>query len=276
MIGLIIGDIVGSVYEHHPIKTKEFPLFQRHSHFTDDTVLGLAIAACMLNLVYKVDVSSEIIGAEAQRLLIEFAKNHPYAGYGSQFKRWVFDANPKPYFSYGNGAPMRIASCGMVAKSEKELKKLVHAVTRVTHNHEESLKAAEAVAMAIYLARRDKNKEAIKTFIMQHYYSLKFSLDAIRPFYSFDVTSQGTTPQALQCFFEASSYEETIRNAVSLGGDSDTLASIAGAIAGEYYGVPEQLKKQAKSYLTPDLLDILNPFEDQFPLSKKTERSAEN
>lgn len=275
MIGLIIGDIVGSVYEHHPIKTKEFTLFQPYSRFTDDTVLALAVAHAVNRTTgiaqSLLDIKGQplVFREEVQRQLTIFAKAYPKAGYGRRFNEWVYASEQKPYHSYGNGAPMRVAAIAMIAGDEDYLRHQVYEATRVTHNHEESFRAAEAIAFAIYYSRRKVAKEKIKSFIQEHYYPLDFKLDDIRETYQFDVSSQGSVPQALQCFFESYDFEDAIRNAISLGGDADTLASMAGSMAGAYYKIPISLVIQAKRYLTEELYDVLDSFESRFRLHRQ-------
>ncbi len=267
MIGAIIGDIVGSRYEFNNIKTKEFPLLSKNSFFTDDTVMTLAVAKALMkhkeknaNLSYTVIQQMHAIG-----------RKYPDCGYGNSFRMWIFSKNPLPYKSFGNGAAMRISACGIVGKTLEEVKALTKEVTEVSHNHPEGFKGAESVAVAIFLARQGKSKQEI--FVeMNKYYKLNFTLDEIRENYRFDVTCQGTVPQALVAFFESTDFEDAIRNAISIGGDSDTIGAITCSIAGAYYGVPANIKTRAKSYLDNTLKKILEDFEALYP-SKQYDRN---
>lgn len=253
MIGAIIGDIVGSVYERNPIKTKDFELFQEGCRFTDDTVMTCAV--CYAIREYKVRKGVNVIGL-IQKRMVELGQKYPSAGYGGKFRQWLMNPGRRPYNSFGNGSAMRASACGMLADSLEEAHDLAIYSAEVTHNHPEGIKGAVAVAEAIWLARQGKNKDEIREHLSQ-YYDLDFTLDEIRPDYSFDVTCQGSVPQAIVAFLEADSFEDAIRNAVSLGGDSDTQAAIAGSIAEPFFGIPARLKARAYNYLTPDLRSAL-------------------
>ena len=270
MIGAIIGDIVGSRFEHENHRSKDFELFTDASFVTDDSIMTLAVAKALLetdkvvfegpnntrhHAEYLVSLSENTILA-----MQEIGRNYPNCGYGSNFGRWIFSKNPKPYGSYGNGAAMRISPVGAVAESLDEVKLLSRVVTAISHNHVEGLKGAEATAMAIYLARTGRSKDQIREYIVDNYYQIDFTLDEIRDSYRFDVTCQGTVPQAIQAFLEADSFEDAIRNAISIGGDSDTLAAITGSIAEAYYGVPDDLVEKALGYLDDELLEIYEAF----------------
>lgn len=188
-------------------------------------------------------------------------QNYPHCGYGSTFINWIFCENPEPYYSYGNGAAMRISPVGFVANSLEEVKELSKKVTEVSHNHPEGIKGAEATAVAIFMARNGSTKEEIKEYINQNYYPMDFTLDEIRDSYQFDVSCQGSIPQALMAFFESNDFEDAIRNAISIGGDSDTIAAICGGIAEAYYGIPDSIRNEALTYLDENLLMILDRFE---------------
>ena len=257
MIGAIIGDIAGSRFEWRNIKSKDFTLFTNACEPTDDSIMTLAVAQAIMNC--NGDYSR--LENETVSCMQEYGRAYPNAGYGGRFHRWIFSRDPKPYNSYGNGAAMRVSPCGFAATTLEEATMLAHAVTRVTHNHPESLKAAEAVASAIYLARMGKTLEEIKAHIAEHYYSIDFSLDEIRPTYTFDVSCQGSVPQAFEAFFESTGFEDAIRNAISIGGDSDTIAAITGGMAEAYYGVPEEIRAQAIMFLDDKLSGILSRFE---------------
>lgn len=260
MLGSIIGDIVGSRFEHHNIKSKKFHLFASSCRATDDSIMSLAVAKAIIEC--KGDYV--VLGDVAVRCMQEVGRNYPYCGFGGMFKRWLFSDNPKPYNSFGNGAAMRISPCGYAGRSLEEVKLLSRKVTEVTHNHHEGIKGAEAAAVAVFLARQGRTISQIKEYMDTNYYSMDFTLDGIREEYRFDVTCQGSVPQALMAFFESAGFEDAIRNAVSIGGDSDTIAAITGGIAGAYYGIPDHIRSRAVTYLDERLLKMLNDFEDVF------------
>ena len=250
MLGAIAGDIIGSVYEHRPIKTKDFPLFSQDSRFTDDTVLTVAIAHSVLT------------GRPYREALLDFGRRYPRAGYGRSFFHWLQSDNPHPYNSWGNGSAMRVSPVGFVFSSEKDVLEQARAATAVTHNHPEGIKGAQATAFAIFQARTGADKEQIRTHISERFnYDLSRTVEEIRPAYSFDISCQGTVPEAIISFLDSDSYEDAVRNAVSLGGDSDTLACITGGIAESFYGgVPDDIRKKALDRLPSDLLEIVNNF----------------
>ncbi len=270
MIGAIIGDIVGSRFEFNNHRSKAFELFTDACFVTDDTIMTLAVAKAILE-TDKAVIKGHKIKGQTTRQSEEYldrlsentvatmqviGRNYPNCGYGGSFGRWVFSENPQPYGSYGNGAAMRISPVGAIAESIDEVKLLSRAVTAISHNHVEGLKGAEATAMAIFLARTGHGKDQIREYILENYYKIDFTLDEIRDSYRFNETCQGTVPQAIQAFLEADSFEDAIRNAISIGGDSDTLAAIAGSIAEAYYGVPDDLVERALGYLDDELLGI--------------------
>ncbi len=260
MIGAIIGDIVGSRFEWDNIKTKAFELFTPDCSFTDDSVMTLAVAQAILNSGGDLDT----LEREAVACMRALGKRYPLAGYGGKFTMWLLSKNPKPYNSFGNGSAMRVSPCGFAAKTLDEAIAMADAVTAVTHNHPEGLKGAEATAAAIFLARSGKTKEEIRAHIEQHYYRLDFTLDEIRPTYTFDVSCQGSVPQALEAFFESESFEDAIHNAISIGGDSDTIAAITGGIAEAFYGVPEELLDRALTFLDDTQMEILCAFKAEY------------
>lgn len=257
MIGAIFGDIVGSVYEFNNIRSKDFVLFGKRCGFTDDTVMTVAVADALMQLEGADDVE------KFKRLLIKtmhsYGKKYPYAGYGGNFGAWLRQEDEKPYGSYGNGSAMRVSPVAWYADSLEKTIVYATASAQVTHNHPEGIKGAVVTAGATYLARMGANMERIKEFV-SGYYDMNFTLDEIRPSYYFNETCQMTVPQAMQAFFESTSFEDTIRNSVSLGGDSDTLAAIAGAVAEAYYGLTEEEKSKAISYLDDDLKAIVHRF----------------
>lgn len=259
--GAICGDIVGSLYEWDNIKTKDFDFFDDFSFFTDDTVMTLAVGMALT----ECDGNYENLSQTAVQQMQKLGREYPDAGYGGQFEMWLNDSHPQPYNSWGNGAAMRIAAVACFAKSLAEAKELSHKVTVVSHNHPEGLKGAEATTVTAYLALQKKSKQEIKEYITQNYYMLNFTLDEIRPTYKFDVSCQGSVPQALEAFFESSDFEDAIRNSISIGGDSDTIGAICGAVAGAYYGVPEKIRAFVQSKLDNNLRNILTEIEEKYP-----------
>jgi type I restriction enzyme M protein len=258
MLGAIIGDIAGSRFEFHNHRSKDFELFAKGCSVTDDSIMTLAVAKAIL----ACDGDWERLGENAVKYMQMVGRKYPGCGFGGMFGEWVFDDNPKPYNSFGNGAAMRVSPCGFIAQSEDEAKLLVRKVTEVTHNHPEGLKGAEAAAVAVFLARNGTAKHEIEECMEKDYYALDFTLDGIRKSYQFNETCQGTVPQAIAAFLESDSFEDAIRNAISIGGDSDTLAAITGGIAEACYGVPPDLKSKALAYLDNELLDIFTEWEN--------------
>ena len=263
MLGALIGDIVGSRFEFKDFKSHDFVFFTDSNRPTDDSLMTLAIAKALLNS----HLDESILGELTEKYMHEIARKHPNVGWGYRFYRWVFELDSTRPQSFGNGAGMRISPVGWVAKDEEHLKSLARIVTEITHGHPEGLLGAEAVAMAIFLAREGYSKEYIYNRMVKEYYPEidKFTLDSIRPVYSIDergdwVTCRGSIPQALRAFFEASDFESTIRNAISIGGDADTIAAMAGSVAEAYYGVPADMEDRALEYLSPDLESIYYAF----------------
>lgn len=261
MIGAIIGDIVGSRFEWHNHRSKDFDLMPRQCFFTDDSIMSLAICGALMRC--QPDFCD--LGAQAIRSMQETGRPYPHCGYGGSFCRWMYSDHPEPYNSFGNGAAMRVGGCGYAANSLAEVKALSKAVTQVTHNHPEGIKGAEATAVAVYLARTGKPMPEIRNHIVEHYFPIDFTLDSIRDTYRFHETCQETVPQALEAFFASTGFEDAIRNAISIGGDSDTLAAITGAVAEAYYGVPASLRKLALTFLDERLLKLLTDFESRYP-----------
>lgn len=231
MYGAIIGDIVGSVYEFHTVKTKDFPLFSSRSVYTDDSVMTIAVARALI----KASDEQTSFKEEVTKIMREYGQKYPCAGYGGSFRKWLKLKIDHPYNSFGNGSAMRVSPCALYAVTLQEALDFAAASAEVTHNHPEGIKGAQATAAAVFLARVGKSKDEIREYIEENYYDLSFTLDEIRPTYAFDETCQGSVPQAIVSFLESADYEDTIRNAVSLGGDSDTIAAIAGSIAWMYY-----------------------------------------
>ncbi len=261
MLGAIIGDIVGSRFEWHNHRNKQFEFLTYKCNITDDSVMSLAIAKALLKC--KSDYSN--LAKVAVTYMQSIGRLYPNCGYGESFREWVHSNNPQPYGSYGNGAAMRVSACGFVARSLDEAKTLSKTVTEITHNHPEGIKGAEATSVAIFLARSGKNLLEIRDYITRNYYSIDFTLDGIRDSYKFNESCQDTVPQALEAFFESTSFEDAIRNAISIGGDSDTIAAITGGIAEAYYGIPTDIRKHALTFLDERLLKILVEFENKYP-----------
>lgn len=261
MIGAIIGDIVGSRFEWRDCKSKEFELFGRGCEPTDDSVMLLAVAKAIV----ECDGDYADLSERAIACMRELGRAYPHAGYGGSFARWLVARNPQPYNSYGNGAGMRVGPCGFAAATLEEAKALSAAVTRVTHDHPEGMKGAEAIATAVWLAKSGADKDAIREYIVGSYYPLDFTIDGIRKEYGFDVSCQGSVPVALEAFLESSDFEDAIRIAVSVGGDSDTIAAMTGAVAEAYYGVPAVIVDAVIGYLDARQQGILRGFEQRFP-----------
>ena len=285
MIGAIIGDIAGSRFEFRNNKSRDFDLFVEcrplsemkeesledalgimadTSTFTDDSVMTLAVAGAIMSWKERSKATYEDLSRLTVESMREFGKMYPLAGYGGTFDVWLHDETMGAYNSWGNGAAMRVSACGWAGRTLDEVKAMSRAVTEVTHNHPEGIKGAEATAVATFLARTGKSKDEIRAVVVRDYYPLGFTLDEIRPAYAFDVSCQGSVPQALEAFFESSSFEDAVRNAISIGGDSDTIGAICGAVAGAFYGVPDDVRAKAETFLTPHLLEVLHGFERRF------------
>lgn len=256
MLGAIAGDIIGSVYEFNGIKSTEFELFSPGSTFTDDTVLTVAVADCILN------------GKNYIAAFREYGRKFPSSGYGGFFRQWLYSKNPKPYNSFGNGSAMRVSPVGFAFSSLEKVLREAEKSACVTHNHPEGIKGAQATAAAVFLARQGDSKAGIKEYIENSFgYNLHQTLDEIRPNYRFDETCQGSVPQSIVAFLESESYEDAIRKAVSIGGDSDTIACITGGIAQAYYKqIPNHIVLKVRQILHPDLLIILDRFNGKYRL----------
>jgi len=254
MLGAIAGDVIGSVYEARPAKTTDFALFPQGSRFTDDTVLTIATAEALLG-------DGDYAGAYRR-----YGRAFPAAGYGASFYRWLFSADAGPYESWGNGAAMRVSPLGFALDSVEDVLAEAARSAAVTHNHPEGVKGAQATALAIFLARTGVDKAGIRSEIQHRFaYDLTRSLDAIRPGYRFDVSCQGSVPESLIAFLEASDFAGAVRNAVSLGGDADTMACIAGGVAEAFYGaVPEQIAEKVRSRLPDAFLNVLDRFANRY------------
>lgn len=253
MLGAIAGDIIGSRFEHAAIKSKDFPLFNRQCVFTDDTVHTIALAD---SLLHKIPYRAK---------LIEYFQHYPHAGYGERFRNWALSAKQLPYGSYGNGSAMRVSPVAWFHDSLEAVLAEARRSAEATHNHPEGIKGAQAVAGSVFIARQGADKTQIRDYLEKEFaYDLSRSLDEIRPNYGFDVTCQGSVPQAIKAFLESKNFEDAVRNAVSLGGDSDTQACIAGSIAEAYYGgVPEAIATETLSRLDERLMAIYRKFLDR-------------
>lgn len=257
MLGAIIGDAAGSLYEFESHKTKEFELFGEGARLTDDSLMTVAVAcACASGDIYdEADFKSSV-----KWWMRKIGREYPHAGYGGMFSRWLESDLMGAYNSFGNGSAMRVSPVAWAAQSLEEAEALAKWSAEVTHNHPEGIKGAQAVAAAVFLARTGKSKEEIKAYTESHYYKLDFTLDEIRPGYSFDVTCQGSVPQAIQCFIEATDFEDAVRNAVSLGGDGDTQAAMAGAVAEAYYGIPAELREKVSELMDARVKGYLEKY----------------
>jgi ADP-ribosylglycohydrolase len=256
MLGAIAGDIIGSPYEFCNTKSPAFDLFTPQSRFTDDSVMTLAVAKWL--------VEDE---AHTIHYLIycmqDLGNRYPRAGYGGNFMAWLREDEPQPYNSWGNGAAMRVSPVGLYAKTLDEALAMAAITASVSHNHPEGVKGAQAIAVCVFLCKEGKSKQEIKEYVEKtFYYNLSRRIYDIRPIYNFDVSCQGSVPEAIIAFLEGDSFETVIRLAVSLGGDSDTIACMAGAIAACMYPIPRNIAERCDSILTDDLREIKNRFND--------------
>jgi len=250
LFGAIAGDIIGSRHEWKACTDPQFALFSKSSKFTDDSVLTIAVADAILNQHGYVEA------------IVEYARRYPKAGYGSFFRRWLANDGVEPYNSFGNGSAMRVSPVAWTFNTEEEVLREAEHSAAVTHNHPEGIKGAQSVALAIHLARTGADKNQIREEIESRFgYNLSRTLDEIRPNYKWDSTSPGSVPESIIAFLESTDFESTVRNAILLGGDADTMAAIAGSIAEAYYGVPEEIIAEARKRLPADLLDVVEKFQ---------------
>lgn len=265
MYGAILGDIIGSPYEFDMgNKTKDFPLFSQWSIFTDDTVMTAAVAHAFMDVLEQngSQASDEIFKKNIVDKMRDYGRRYPYAGYGARFDNWLNSNNPMPYNSFGNGSAMRVSSAAWLFSSLEDVMRAARLSAEVTHNHPEGIKGAQATAGVIFLARTGIDKPAIKEFAEREFgYSLNRTCDEIRKNYRHVESCMETVPEAITAFLEGNSFEDVIRTAVSLGGDCDTLAAIAGSMAEGFYGVPEELKEQCCARVQKDILDVLTRFD---------------
>lgn len=255
--GAIVGDIVGSVYEFDNIRTKDFPLFSPCGFITDDSCMTIAVADSLLKWRHDGGDLSDL----ARRSMRTIGQQFPDKSYGFRFARWLDGYDSEPYDSWGNGAAMRVSAAGWVGRNLSEVKRLSYMVTSVSHDHIEAIKGAEATAVAVFLARTGRDKAEIGRHIIKNYYGACLSVSELQKSYRWDASCQGTVPQALQCFIESTDFEDAIRNAISIGGDSDTIGAITGAVAWAYYGVSDEIKATARKYVPDELLEIVDRFE---------------
>lgn len=253
MVGAIAGDMIGSPYEVHPIKHKEF--FLRVASFTDDTVLTVAVARTILD------------GLDYAGTIKDYANRYPRAGYGGSFRRWMLSWENKPYGSFGNGSAMRVSPVGFAFEAVEEVLEQAKRSAAVTHDHPEGIKGAQATALSVFMARKGEGKEAIRAEVAGRFgYDLSRTVDEIRPGYSFDVSCQGSVPESIIAFLDSYSWEGAVKNAISLGGDADTMACIAGGIAQAYYKImPEEVISRVRQSLTPDLREVVDRFCKSYP-----------
>jgi ADP-ribosylglycohydrolase len=256
MLGAIAGDVIGSIYESVPTKSARFPLFEPESRFTDDTVLTVATAWALLR------------GRPFELAYREFGRRYPRAGYGSSFRAWLKAENAVPYRSFGNGSAMRVSPVGLAFDEERDVLYQAEQSAIVTHGHPEGIKGAQAVALAVFKARTGESKDQIRESIESRFgYDLHETINDIRPLYSFDVTCQGSVPQAIIAFLDSRDVEQATRLAVSLGGDSDTQASIAGGIAHAFYrSVPSEIVDSVRQRLPSEFVDIVDEFCETYAL----------
>ncbi len=255
MIGVLAGDIIGSVFERHSTKNTDFPLFSRHSRFTDDTVLTVATAYAILN------------GVPYATAYHDFGRRYPNAGYGGAFIEWLRSSTPLPYNSWGNGSAMRVAPVGLAFDTAERVLSEAERSAVGTHDHPEGVKGAQATALAVFMGRSGAQREEIRAEIVGRFgYDLSRRIDDIRPTYQWNVSCQGSVPEAIIAFLDSESVEHAIRLAVSLGGDSDTQAAIAGGIAQAHYGhVPAAITEQVCARLPAEFIDVIDAFARAFP-----------
>lgn len=258
MLGAIAGDIIGSVFEWSSVQSRDFPLFSPRSDFTDDSVLTFAVARAILDARNGGSDFPDYAGR-----ILDFGRRYPARGYGEMFREWLQLDEQHPYNSYGNGSGMRVSPVGFAFDDEHVVLEQARWSAMPTHDHPEGVKGAQSVALAVWLARRGAPREEIRSRIESEFgYDLRRTVEEIQPGYTFDVTCQGSVPEAIIAFLDADDFEGAIRNAVWLGGDADTQACIAGAIAEAVWGVPMEIEKEVRARLPPELLAILDEFRE--------------
>ena len=260
MYGAIIGDIIGSRFEFdRVVKTKYFELFTKVSWWTDDTVMTIAVMEALMKA--GKDADTDAIRRECVKSMLKWGREYPDAGYGARFYWWLQEDDPKPYNSFGNGSAMRVSAAGWIYDTVERTREVAAATAEVSHNHPEGIKGAECTAAVMFLARTGMPKEQIREYVIQEFgYDLSKSVDELRPLHEHVEWCQDSLPKALVSFFEGNSYEDVVRNAVYLGGDTDTIAAIAGAMADAMYGIPEPIIRSGKNYLEEDMKETLSAF----------------
>lgn len=269
--GAAIGDVVGSRFEFDNYKGKDFAFFTDKSTFTDDTVLTAAVADA---LIICRDDPGRDLAAETVESLKRWTEAFPGRGYGDMYLRWARSDATAPYGSFGNGAAMRVSPCGWAARTIDEALALAETVTTVTHNHPQAVHGAQAVAAAVFLARTGSGIEDIRSYIETNFYCLDFTLSAIRPYYTFSASTQNTVPQALEAFLESTDFDDAVRGAVSIGGDSDTIAAIAGSVAEAFYPVPQEDLEIVRTILDPAIISVFERFDATFGAASGVAKSS--
>lgn len=270
MIGAILGDVVGSPYEFHSIKSYDFPLISGRSKITDDSCMTMAVAMALS----KCNGNYENLGEETIKAMREIGQKFPWVGYGGRFFGWILSDKPEPYNSCGNGCGMRVSPVGFVAQTLEECKELSRKVTEISHNHPEGIKGAEAIAVCIFMAKNGSSKEEIRDYVTKNYYKLDFTIDEIQPKYEFSELAQESVPQAIECFLESENFEDALRKCVYLGGDCDTTGAMAGAIAEAYYGLPEGAELAAEKLCPPEYFKYIKELEEMFGVKRDGSAAA--
>ena len=262
MIGTVVGDVVGSIYEFDNIRTKVFPLFSESCEATDDSIMAIAVADAIMESEDK-GIPFQVVLCNKFR---EYGARYPFpmGGYGGNFAMWLRNKNHGPYGSCGNGSAMRVAACGFAAKTEEEARNLAYMSAYVTHNHPDGIAGAQAVAEAIFVAKCGGRKRDIEAAVKRYYPEIPDSIEFLQETYSWGSVCSNTVPEAVACFLLSESFEDAIRNAISIGGDSDTIGAITGGIAEAYYGVPRWIESEAKKRTPPELVSVLERFEKRF------------
>ena len=266
MYGAILGDIIGSPFEFEKGKQdKNFILFRKSSRFTDDTAMTIAVADALMKAEDLGELNNE---GKVRDLVIDslktWGRRYLNAGYGGRFRNWLVTDTREPYYSFGNGSAMRVSPAGWMAEDMETVRKIARWTAEVTHDHPEGIKGAESTAAAILMARKGCSKEEIREYISSEFgYDLNRTCEEIRPGYSFDVSCQGSVPESIISFLEGTSYEDTVRNAVSLGGDTDTMGCIAGSIAEAFFGMPDDLKEECRRRLPEDMRRVADRFTER-------------
>jgi len=263
MFGAILGDIIGCPYEFGwGNKSKDFPLFRDISMFTDDSVMTIAVAEVLLDVTEDTDETE--IKEKLTDSMKAWGRKYPDAGYGGRFSMWLQLDDRQPYYSYGNGSAMRVSSAGWLFDDIETTRKMARLTAKVTHNHPEGIKGAEATASAIFMARTGMSKEEIKDYIQRNFiYDMERTCDEIRPWYYHVESCMETVPEAIISFLEGTDFEDSVRNAVSLGGDADTLGAITGSIAEAFFGISDELKKECYNRITEEMANVLRKFEER-------------